>query len=474
MTQNDSDKPVSGPTLHRGLGLWMAIAVVIGNTIGSGIFVKPGRIAADAGSFPLIMTIWLVGAALCVMGGFCLAELSSMHPHAGGLYVYLREAYGKWMAFLFGWQEFLFARPASTGALAVVCVASITRASGIELPMFASVPIAIAIVMALAVVNICGVVWGGRMQAATTIIKCGMVLTIALSPLIFSALGTFEFETGRFFAKVTPEKDGLPAQAAAVLLAVMWAFNGWEGVVPVAEEVKNPSKNLPLALIGGIGLLGLLYVAANASYYAVVPIEEMVKPENREHVAEILVAKFFGSVGGMLMSIGIVISTLGTINSNLLTSPRVTYAMGRDGLLPERFGRLHSKFRTPVAAILTQAILAGVLVIVSACLIQYYSYFKNNTIFDLLTDCIVFAASIFYALAVAAVLILRRTQPNQERPFRTPGYPWIPIVYLVVYSWFIYSIFIGKPVEALIGCVLILMGLPFFWFRKRPSAMKSP
>jgi APA family basic amino acid/polyamine antiporter len=195
----------------------------------------------------------------------------------------------------------------------------------------------------------------------------------------------------------------------------------------------------------------------------------MVKPENREHVAEILVAKFFGSIGGILMSIGIVISTLGTINSNLLTSPRVTYAMGRDGLLPERFGRLHSKFRTPVAAILTQAILAGVLVIVSACLIQYYSYFKNNTIFDLLTDCIVFAASIFYALAVAAVVILRRTQPNQERPFRTPGYPWIPVIYLIVYSWFIYSIFIGKPIEALIGCVLILLGLPFFWFRKRPS-----
>jgi basic amino acid/polyamine antiporter, APA family len=362
MTQNESERSTSGLTLHRGLGLWMAIAVVIGNTIGSGIFVKPGRIAADAGSFPLIMTIWLVGAALCVMGGFCLAELSSMHPQAGGLYVYLREAYGKWMAFLFGWQEFLFARPASTGALAVVCVASITRASGIELPMIASVPIAIAIVMALAIVNICGVVWGGRMQAATTIIKCATVVTIALSPVVFSWLGTFQFESGRFFETVTPEKEGLPAQAAAVLLAVMWAFNGWEGVVPVAEEVKNPSKNLPLALIGGIGLLGLLYVAANASYYAVVPIEEMVKPENREHVAEILVAKFFGSIGGMLMSIGIVISTLGTINSNLLTSPRVTYAMGRDGLLPERFGRLHSKFRTPVAAILTQAILAGVLV----------------------------------------------------------------------------------------------------------------
>ncbi len=458
------------PTLRRDLGLWMAIAVVIGNTIGSGIFVKPGRIAADAGSFPLIIAIWLIGAALCILGGFCLAELSSMHPQAGGLYVYLKQAYGRWVAFLFGWQEFLFARPASTGALAVVCVASIAHCGRWNIDIFTSVLAAIAIVSCLTVVNIVGVLWGGWMQAATTIVKCGMVLAIALSPWLFELFGVDVAQFAHYSQQVIPQREGFAAQAAAVLLAVMWAFNGWEGVVPVAEEVRDPGRNIPRALIGGIGLLGLLYISAVAAYHAVIPIDVMAQPENREHVAEMVVAKLFGPIGGQLMSLGIVISTLGTINSNLLTSPRVTYAMGRDGMLSDRFGQLHARFRTPVLAIVAQAIMASVLIVVSALSIRFSETFRDYSIFDLLTNCIVFAASIFYALAVAAVLVLRRTQPDHPRPFRTPGYPWVPIVYLVAYAWFIGSIFLGNPQEAIIGCVLILLGLPLYWFQSRRTA----
>ena len=234
-----SPAPPAGATLRRDLGLWMAIAVVIGNTIGSGIFVKPGRIAADAGSFPLIISIWLIGAALCILGGFCLAELSSMHPQAGGIYVYLKQAYGRWVAFLFGWQEFLFARPASTGALAVVCVASIAHCGGWNVDIFTSVVAAIAIVGSLTVVNIVGVLWGGWTQAITTIVKCGMVLAIALSPWLFEIFGFDVAQLSNYSQKVTPQREGFAAQAAAVLLAVMWAFNGWEGVVPVAEEVRE-------------------------------------------------------------------------------------------------------------------------------------------------------------------------------------------------------------------------------------------
>lgn len=462
-----SPAPIASTTLKRDLGLWMAIAVVIGNTIGSGIFVKPGRIAADAGSFPLIIAIWLIGAALCILGGFCLAELSSMHPQAGGLYVYLKQAYGRWVAFLFGWQEFLFARPASTGALAVICVASVAHFGGWKIDIVSSVVAAIAIVACLTVVNIVGVVWGGWTQAITTIVKCGMVLAIAISPWLFELVGIDVAQLSNYTEKVTPQRQGFAAQAAAVLLAVMWAFNGWEGVVPVAEEVRDPGRNIPRALIGGIGLLGLLYISAVAAYHAVVPIEVMAQPENREIVAQIVVAKLFGPIGGQLMSLGIVISTLGTINSNLLTSPRVTYAMGRDGMLSDRFGRLHSRFRTPVLAIVAQSVMASLLIIVSALSIRFSKAFENYTIFDLLTNCIVFAASIFYALAVAAVLVLRRTQPDHPRPFRTPGYPWVPIVYLVAYAWFIGSIFLGNPQEAIIGCVLILLGLPLYWYQSR-------
>ena len=159
-------------SLPRVLGLWMAIAIVIGNTIGAGIFVKPGRIAADAGSFPLIFSVWVFGTILCVLGGLCLAELSAMHPQSGGLYVYLREAYGPLPAFLFGWQEFLFARPASTGALAVVCVTSFLRILGVGQGPWQVVPLAMILIVLVAWFNVLGVLWGARLQALTTVIKC--------------------------------------------------------------------------------------------------------------------------------------------------------------------------------------------------------------------------------------------------------------------------------------------------------------
>ena len=449
-------------SLPRVLGLWMAIAIVIGNTIGAGIFVKPGRIAADAGSFPLIFSVWVFGTILCILGGLCLAELSAMLPRSGGLYVYLREAYGPLPAFLFGWQEFLFARPASTGALAVVCVSSFYRILGWSTGAWHILPLAVAVILAIAWFNVLGVLWGARLQALTTIIKCGLVLTIALLPWILSITGKPSLDFSLLSETVAPEQPSLSSQFAAVLLAVMWAFNGWEGVVPIAEEVKNPGRNLPLALLGGIGLLGLLYMGATLAYHLVIPISDMVIKENREHVAELLLTRSLGDWAGSMMSVGLVLSTLGTINSNLLTSPRVTYAMGRDGLLPPAFGSLHPSYRTPMVAILFQAAMACLMVFGSALLIQFTEYFQERTIFDLLTDCIVFAASLFYTAAIAALIVLRRKQPDVLRPFRTPCYPVTPILYLIAYTWFIVSILFKQPIEGIFGILLILIGIPYY------------
>lgn len=462
-----SPEPSKSTSLPRVLGLWMAIAIVVGNTIGSGIFVKPGRIAADAGSFPLIFSVWIAGTVLCILGGLCLAELSAMHPRSGGLYVYLREAYGPLPAFLFGWQEFLFARPASTGALAVVCVSSLFRILGWRTGPWDIAPMGLVVIGAVAWFNVLGVLWGARLQALTTIVKCSLVLAIALLPWILTIAGREAIEFGLVSESIPPEQATIPSRVAAVLLAVMWAFNGWEGVVPIAEEVKNPGRNLPLALLGGIGLLGLLYMSATLAYHLVIPISEMTTAENREHVAELLLTRLLGGWAGSMMSVGLVLSTLGTINSNLLTSPRVTYAMGRDGLLPAFFGGLHARYRTPIVAILFQGVMAGVMVIGSSLLIQFTNYFENRTIFDLLTDCIVFAASLFYTAAIAAVIVLRRKQPEHARPFRTPWYPWTPVLYLIVYAWFIVCILMKQPVEGLIGILLIAAGLPYFLHRSR-------
>jgi APA family basic amino acid/polyamine antiporter len=206
-------------------------------------------------------------------------------------------------------------------------------------------------------------------------------------------------------------------------------------------------------------------MSATLAYHLTIPIAEMADPEHREHVAEHLLDKLLGPIGGSFMSVGLVLSTLGTMNSNLLTSPRVTYAMGRDGWLPKPFGKLHATYRTPVVAIYFQAIMACGLVLLSDWLIHNTDYFHKRSIFDLLTDCIVFAASIFYLLAVGALLVLRRSQPDHPRPFRTPGYPWVPLAYLVTYTWFIGAILLAQPIEATFGLGLILLGVPYFYHR---------
>lgn len=460
------------PGLLRVLGPGMAIAVVVGNTIGSGIFAKPGVIAANGGSFPLIMTVWLAGTVLCVLGTLCLAELAVMLPRAGGLYVYLREAYGGTAAFLFGWQELFLNRPASTGALATICVASLSNVLGIPFSIPLAVFLASLLVVGMAGINMLGVLWGGWTQAITTVIKGGFVAFVALLPVALQGMGYGVMDAARFSETVTPLQPGTSAQVAAVLLAVLWAYNGWEGIAPVAEEIRDPRRNIPIALFGGIGILALLYLGATLAYHSVVPMEEMIRPENRHHVAELMVTRLLGPIGGTLMSAGIMLSTFGTVNSNTMLSPRITYAMGRDGAFFPVFGKVHPRFRTPIAAIAVQAFMTVTLLIVSAVLIQMIPFFRDHSVFDLLTNCVVLISSVFYALAVGAVMVLRRTQPERERPFRTPMYPLIPIVYLIVNAWFLYQISFGQPVETFVGLGFILLGIPVYHhFRKsRPAS----
>jgi APA family basic amino acid/polyamine antiporter len=450
----------------------MAIAIVVGNVIGSGIFAKPGRIAAEAGRFDLIMAVWIVGGVLCLLGALCFAELATMLPHAGGLYVYLREAYGKLTAFLFGWQEFLFNRPASTAALSMIFVGSLGIALGFNFGIFATLALAVTLQIAAAGINVVGVLWGARVQAATTIIKAGFVAFVAVLPFVLEVGGRSVIDSSNFGATIEPAQSSMATQIAAVLLAVMWAYNGWHGIAPVAEEIRNPQRNIPIALFGGVGLLILLYLSANVAYHAVVPMAEMAIPKNQEHVAELMVTRLLGDWGGKLMSIGVMVSTLGAINSNLLLGPRVPFAMGRDKVFFPILGVVHARFRTPAVAILVQGGLGVAMVLASAVLVEYVDYFKHKSIFSILTDCIIFVSSIFYALSVGAVMVLRRKQPDRERPYRTLGYPFVPILYIIVYGWFLVYVYRGNPAESLIGLGIIALGIPvyYYWKRKESAA----
>ena len=233
----------------------------------------------------------------------------------------------------------------------------------------------------------------------------------------------------------------------------------------MAEEVRNPERNIPRAMIGGVGVLIVLYVSANVAYHGVLSMEEMAAAG--PHAAETMVAALLGPFGAAAMAAVVMCSTFGGINSNLLLSTRIPFALGRDRLLAPVLGKVHADYRTPFVAILVQAVMAALLVIVSGLLIEVLGWSGEKTIFQILTDFIIFANSIFYVLAAAALFVLRRKHPNWNRPYRTWGYPVVPVLYLGFYFWFLTQVYLGKPFEASAGVVLISTGIPVYWILRR-------
>ena len=317
--------------LLRVLGVTTAAAMVVGNTIGSGIFVKPGIIAQQLGDFRLIMLAWVLGGILCVLGGLCLAELAAMLPAPAVCTYTCRKAYGPVAGFLFGWNELLFNRPASSGAMSIVFVRSLARASGFRLTNMQEVGVAVLVVLLLAWINIRGVSWGGAVQVATTFVKVGFLCLLVLLPVAMWPFGPsqFSWEHWAYSAPATTD-GGFASRFGVVLLAVMWAYNGWHGVAPIAEEIRRPERNIPLALAGGIGLIIVLYLGANLAIHGVLSMHEVMA--SGEHAAEVMLATLLGPAGATAMAAVLVCSTLGAMNGDLLIVPRISFAMGRDGV----------------------------------------------------------------------------------------------------------------------------------------------
>jgi basic amino acid/polyamine antiporter, APA family len=431
----------------------------------------------------VILAAWVIGGLICLMGSLCLAELGAMLPTAGGLYAYLREAYGQPVAFLFGWTDFLFVKPASIGALTVIFFRMVTKIGQTQLDAWTEVALQSTVIAAMAWINILGVIWGGRMQALTTIAKAGFLAGIALLPFAAAAWLSEPLQPANLATTVVPAKDTLSAAFAAALLGVLWAYNGWESLGAVGEEIREPQRNIPRALFVGLGIVIVLYISATVAYHLVLPMSELAQPlsklkDARDHGAERMCEALLGSRGALLITVGIMLSTFGGINSNMLLGPRVSFAMGRDRVFFRSLGWVHASYRTPAFAILVQAVMAVALVIGSSVLVERYKW--EHTVFDILTDYVVFASSIFYALTVIAVLVLRRTRPDLPRPYRTLGYPVVPIAYTLFYCWFLYEVYRSDPRQANIGLVLIALGIPVYfglqWFYspKRLDPTESP
>lgn len=448
--------PLAGESLPRVLGPFDAVAVVVGGIIGSGIFLKPAVVAQDVSNFGLIINVWVAVGVITLCGALTLAELAAMLPHAGGPYIYLREAYGRLPAFLWGWTELWIIRTGSVGALATATVIYLNNIAPMSRQWQEC--LAIGIVLFLSIINVLGTRWGAAVQNLTAIGKVGFLAFIVALP--FVVLSEAPRETTATWP-ATLSRDVCRGFGLA-MIAVMWAYDGWINIAPVAEEIREPQRNVPLGLALGMVIVIAAYLLANVAYHSVLSVREIARSPA---VAHDMCTALLGEGAGKIVSLGVLCSTFGGANSNLLTGPRIYFAMARDGLLPASFRRVHHRWQTPANAIWLQAAWTIVLIVAA------YAWQSNpGEAFDALTDFVIFGGSLFYALAVASVYVLRRRHPEWARPYRTIGYPITPAIYLLGISAAMVSMLMEKYLQTLAGTGLIAAGIVFYyWARNRPA-----
>ncbi|MBY0506637.1 MAG: amino acid permease [Bryobacteraceae bacterium] len=453
--------------LRRDLGLWGAVAIVIGTVIGSGIFLVPKRAILKVGDPWELFFVWVFGGLLSLAGALTYAELAAAMPESGGEYVYLRAAYGRLYAFIYGWTQMWVAKSGSVATLATAFyLAMVNFAPGlngviarIDAPIgpnwqpleitFGQV-VAIALILGLGGVNYFGVRFGGGVQLVVTIAKVGLFVAIVF--VGFSYSGSFSH-----MSEQVPANPGGIAGFFAALVGILWAYDGWNNVAMVSAEIEQPQKNLPKALILGTLAVMAIYLAANAAYFYVLTPQEV---SQADLVPGELMRKVFGPPGATAVSIVAMVSIFAALNGSILSGSRVPFAMARDGLFFKSFGEVHPEYRSPGVSIFGLSAWSCVLVLSGR--------------YDELYTCVIFASWILYGMAAASVIVLRKTQPELARPYRTLGYPWVPMVFVLVSALLIFYTLRDSPRESMLGLVLIAIGLPFYfhWNRQNSPRVK--
>jgi APA family basic amino acid/polyamine antiporter len=454
-------------TLVRQLGLFDASMIMVGIVIGSGIFLTTGVMASSIPSAPLILLVWIVGGLFTVAGALTYAELGAAMPEAGGQYVYLREAFGDLSGFLFGWLLFLVYQCGGIAALAVafaeyfgsfvpalstgVTVLSLDIPLGVasvHYSLSAGQLVGVAVIVLLSIVNYLRVSLGARLQNLLTVVKIGTLLA-------FIGLGLLLGRRAEVDLAINPTGAATGALFTGfglALVAVFWAFDGWNNVTFIAGEMKNPGRNLPRALILGAVGITVLYVLVNVVYLLALPISEIVGVVT---IAEKATAALFGASAATLITIAVLVSIFGAINCSVIAGPRVFYAMARDGLFFRRVAEVDPRTRTPGFAILVQAIWSSVITI--------------SGTFDQILTFAMFIAIAFWIAAAVAVFVLRRKRPDLDRPYKVWGYPVVPMVFIVASAGVMLNTLIERPVESLAGLALTAIGVPVYLFWKRRS-----
>jgi amino acid transporter len=449
----------------------MATAVVVGTVIGTGVFRKPHEIAGYVGSTGPAALVWVLAGLLALLGSLAYAEVAVLFPRAGGNYVFLREGYGRPVGFLWGWVEFWIIRGASLAALATAFADSLHdllreaagRPGDVLLGPWQLKLVTVGVILALALINVRGVRWGGGFQTLITAVKVGSLVAILLLPflvLLLAPAGTEAAPRVENLSPVLPQRWslGLLTSFGAALLGGMWAYHGWMNVAWLAEEVKQPQRNLPLALLAGTGLLILLYLGANLAYFLTLSQAELAMDQNKVVVAA-FGQRLLGSVGVAAASAVLMCSVFGALSGNLLVGPRLLYAMAEDGLAPRALGAVHPRFHTPVLAILVLSGWAALLVVAVGILTEKGLLDPTTDHFDVLTTFAMFGSVVFDTMAVTTIFVFRRRLPHAERPYRCWGYPVVPTLYVLILTFVLVSIFTEKPGEALTGVGFIAAGL---------------
>ncbi len=467
----NSDSPQNKSSLLQVLGLREGIAIHIGSIIGSGIFIVPATIAGHLHAMGPILLIWIVAGLLTLFGALSLAELSAVLPQAGGPYVYLRNSFGRVWGFLFSWNDFFINKAGSTAALAIgfatylghfipetspehALIKTTYTFFGSQVPFtFGWTQIVAMLVIALVTfINVRGVQFGGWVMNIFTTAKVIALVGLILA-VLFSGKGSLAN-----FQPWWPEQwdSGMVSAFGLAMISVLWAYDGWSSVTLNTGEFKNPQRNVPLSLLFGTVAVIVLYLSANLAYAYVVPVGAMAgSPRIAADVAQIVL----GPVGASLVVVGIMCSMFGTTNAQLLTGPRALYAAGIDGTFSRKFGSVHERYRSPATAIITLGVWGALLTL--------------SGTYDQITSYVVFGSWGFYALTALSVIALRKKMPNAERPYKAWGYPYATLLFVAIAGWFIYNTLVEDTRNAIIGIVLLLVSLPFYYYWTSRSRQQS-
>ena len=446
--------------LRRDLGTWPAVSIVIGTVIGSGIFLVPRTMIQNVGSVSAVFVVWIVGGLLSLAGALSYAELAAAIPEAGGEYAYLRDAYGPIWGFLYSWTQLWVAKSGSIATLGTGFFLYLSNFFPSLDTVFYSVPLpigphggpleirsgqilAIVLILLLAWLNFYGVKLGGNVQVAVTAVKVGLIAFVIVAGIFFGEPHP---------AAVTSVASLTFRGFIAAMVAALWAYDGWNNVSMVSSEIREPQRNLPRALIGGTLTVIAIYLLANIAYFRVMTPQEVA---GGTRVAADMMRKIMDGWGAGAVSIAAMISIFAALNGSILSGARVPYAAARQGLFFRGIGSVHPVYRTPGTSIIVLTLWACFLVLSGR--------------YDDLFNLVIFASWILYGMTAAAVIVLRYKQPDLPRPYKTLAYPFVPLLFVIASAVLIVSTAIDRPRESGMGIVLIMAGLPFYFYWKNRS-----